>query len=659
VELLNLSSPHGTAWELFLVVVVIIVGPVLMERIRVPGMIGLLVGGCILGPNVLGIASDTTGILNDLGEVGLLYLLFVAGLELDLGVFAKYRNQAITFALLTFAIPLTFGFLGGLLVDYSIASSILLGSLWASYTLVVYPIIRDKGLGANRAVAVAVAASPIADTLALVVLAIVAGWASGSAGGAELIIQVSLGLVIVAAWCFLVLPRLAAWFFPSIGRPRTLRYVFMLGALLSAAVLSEMVGVEAIVGTFFAGLGLNRFAPNGGEFMERIEFFGSALLIPMFLVSVGTVIDPVVLVRPSTIALAAVFVAACAGGKLVAAVLCRPLFRFTWDEVGAMFGLSVAQAAATLAATAVGLEVGLFSTSTVNAVMFVIVVTLVMASISAERFGSRIPKPEIDTSRLGRSVVVHLDTAIDAPTIVRVTGRLAASDGGLVHPVLIVTDGDTPPSDELLAGIHAELQGSTIDADLRVVHDRSIRDGLIHQSRSHAASLLVMPLSTTFGPTWKAAITEIVSASPVPTILLRAGATRPERALLVLQGAQATQVSNASVLAVQIARRLRSKDMPLVVVVTAGLHPNLAVDLPDDAQVVEVDDALAWFRANGGPADEMILPGGRQGTLATGRLLRLAGSTGSTVLVATDPDSAAVGRRAADSLGLVTRAVTV
>jgi Kef-type K+ transport system membrane component KefB len=656
VELLNLSSPHGTAWELLLVVLVIIAGPILMERIRVPGMVGLLIGGCLLGPNVLGIASDTAGILNDLGEVGLLYLLFVAGLELDLGVFAKYRNQALIYALLTFAIPLTLGFLGGLLVDYSIASSILLGSLWASYTLVVYPIIRDKGLGANRAVAVAVAASPIADTLALVVLAIVAGWASGSAGGVELITQVSLGLVIVAAWCFVLLPRLAAWFFPGIGRPRTLRYVFMLGALLSAAVLSEMVGVEAIVGTFFAGLGLNRFAPNGGDFMERIEFFGSALLIPMFLVSVGTVIDPVVLVRPSTIALAAVFVTACAGGKLIAAVLCRPLFRFTWDEVGAMFGLSVAQAAATLAATAVGLEVGLFSTSTVNAVMFVIVVTLVLASVSAERYGSRIPKPEIDTSRLGRSVVVHLDTAIDAPTIVRVTGRLAASDGGLLHPVLVVADGDLPPTEELLAGIHAELAGSTVDADLQVVHDRSMRDGLIHQTRGYGASMLVVPLSTSFGPTWKSALSEIVSAAAVPTILLRAGATAPARIVLALQGTQATQESNASTLALQVARRLCSKEVPLVVVVTDPLHPALAADLPDGVEVVQVANAVDWYREEGGPSDELVLPGGRHGAIAARRLLRLAGSTGSTVLVAADPDSVPVGRRAADSLGLVTRA---
>jgi hypothetical protein len=190
-----------------------------------------------------------------------------------------------------------------------------------------------------------------------------------------------------------------------------------------------------------------------------------------------------------------------------------------------------------------------------------------------------------------------------------------------------------------------------------VVHDRSVRDGLIHQTRSQAASLLVVPLSTSYGPTWKAAVNEIVAASSVPTILLRAGATRPQRVVVVLQGTQATQVSNASLLAVQVARRLRSKDVPLVAVVTDPLHPELAADLPDDVEVVVVPSALDWYREQGGPADELVLPGGRQGTVATGRLLRLAGSTGSTVLVAADPDSVPVGRRAADSLGLVTRTI--
>ena len=142
--------------------------------------------------------------------------------------------------------------------------------------------------------------------------------------------------------------------------------------------------------------------------MERIEFFGSALLIPCFLVSIGTVIDPAVLIDPGTLGLAGVFVLACIGGKALAAVLCKPLFHYTSAEVGVVFGLSVAQAAATLAATFVGLEIGLFTTSTVNAVMIVIVVSLILASVFATRSGAKMPKPEMDTTRFGRVVLANV-----------------------------------------------------------------------------------------------------------------------------------------------------------------------------------------------------------------------------------------------------------
>ena len=212
-----------------------------------------------------------------------------------------------------------------------------------------------------------------------------------------------------------MLPTIARWFFRTIGTQRTLRYVFMLAALLSSGVVAEVVGIESIVGAFFCGLALNRLVPNEGEFMERIEFFGSALLIPCFLVSIGTVIDPAVLVDPGTLGLAGVFVIACIGGKAIAALACRPLFHYTSAEVGVVFGLSVAQAAATLAATFVGLEIGLFTTSTVNAVMIVVVVSLILASVFATRSGAKMPKPAADTTRFGRVVLANVGVPEDAP----------------------------------------------------------------------------------------------------------------------------------------------------------------------------------------------------------------------------------------------------
>jgi hypothetical protein len=393
--------------------------------------------------------------------------------------------------------------------------------------------------------------------------------------------------------------------------------------------------------------------------MERIEFFGSALLIPAFLISVGTIIDPAVMIQPATLGLAAVFITTCVGGKLLAALACRPLFRFTWPEVGAMFGLSVAQAAATLAATFVGLELGLFTTTTVNAVMFVIVVTLLFASLAAERFGDQIEKPEIDTSRLGRNVLVNLDSGPDARAIVRITRRLAASDGGLVDPVLVVVDGAAKPSQEMIDSIDEVLEVAAVDAELRVVHDRTLAAAFTHQVMSQGSSLLVVPTSgasdgiATAGTTWKFALGEIAAASPVPTLLLQPGGSRPERIVVALQGSQATRWSNPAVLALEVGRRLRSHDVSMLVVASAELDAALAESVPSDVEVVIASDVVGWWRANGSPADEVILPGGRIAALATGRMLRLAATSGATVIVAADPDSAPLMQRAADSLAVV------
>ncbi len=541
MQLLNLHEPAGTAWQLFVVVVVIIAAPVIVERVRIPGLIGLLAGGCIIGPQVLGIVSDTTGVLHELGEVGLLYLMFLAGLELDLNVFARYRNRAIGFMALTYSAPQILGTIGGLIVGYSVAGSVLLGSLFASFTLVAYPIVRNMGLAGNPAVAATVGATVLTDTLALVVLAFISGSTTGDANGVELILQVVLGLAILIGFTFGILPPVARWFFRGIGQPRTLRYVFMLAALLSAAVVAEVVGIEGIVGAFFCGLALNRMVPNEGEFMERIEFFGSSLLIPTFLVSIGTVIDPAVLVDPGTLGLAGVFVVACVGGKLLAAALCRPLFGYTRPEFGVVFGLSVAQAAATLAATFVGLQIGLFTSSTVNAVMIVVVVTLILASVFATRFGAQMPKPAVDTTRIGRMVVAHVAGVDDIAGVIGVAAAIAGADVGVVRPTYVVADGEDDPSEDLEQQVDREITRLALDAELEVRHDRAVTDGLLHAAGSHHASLIVVPaMSQSWLPALLGAGQHgLVAASEVPVALVRSGTARPNRVVLALGSTQA------------------------------------------------------------------------------------------------------------------------
>jgi len=590
------------------------------------------------------------GVVHALGELGLLYLMFVAGLELDFTVFARYRRQAAIFSFLTFTIPLGLGALGGFLVGYGAAASLLLGSLFASYTLVVYPIVRNLGLSANGAVATTVGATVLTDTLALVVLAGVAGSASGDAGGLELASQIGLGLAILGAFCFVVLPRVARWFFAGVGASRVLRYGFVLACLLAGGVLAETIGIEPIVGAFFAGLALNRLVPNEGEFMERIEFFGSALLVPIFLVSVGTIIDPAVLVDPETLGVAGIFTVACVGGKLIAAVLCRPLFRFTGAEVGVVFGLSVAQAAATLAATFVGLQIGLFTTTTVNAVMIVIVVSLVAASTAAQRFGRAVPTPAADTTRIGRCVLTHVDDPADVPEVLGIAARVAGQDAGIVRPVAIVADGHPRPDAELLHVTEASITKLGLDAEVDIRHDRGVHDGILHAAGSFDASLLVLAAET---QSWLPTLLgsgqhALVVASPVPTVLVRPGTAPMTRVVLALAPTQARRPTSAAFVAARLAVRLAaSGGGPLVVVAPGALQEELAAMLTRSERVAA--SPVEWVREHAAAGDLVVAPGGRNGALTTARVSKAAMLRGCGFAVAADRESVSL----TEQIGLV------
>jgi Kef-type K+ transport system membrane component KefB len=654
VELLHLTSPEGTAWQLLVAVVVIIVAPWLSERVHIPGLVGLLIGGMLIGPNVLDVVQSSTGIVKELGDIGLLYLMFLAGLDLDLAVFRRYRNHAVVFALITFALPMVLGLVTGKILGYHLDSSILLGSLFASHTLVSYGVIRALGLATNRAVATAVGATVITDTMALIVLAVVSGTTTGEASGGELAAQIVVGMAILLAFCFGALPPLSRWFFRTLGHERTLRYVYVLAALLAAGSLAEIVGIEPIVGAFFAGLALNRLVPNEGEFMERIEFYGSSLLIPMFLVSVGTVIDPKVVVDLGTLGVASVFAVACIGGKLVASLSTKPLFHYSWDEVGVTFSLTVAQAAATLAATFVGLKIGLLDTSAVNAIMIVIILSLVASSISARRFGGRIPRPPTDVRRLGRSVLVHIEDPADVRATLQVASHLVTTDGGVLRPIVIVSDGQVAPEAEALELAARAIARLGLDADVEVRYDRSVRDGLLHGVASHNCSFVVVPAATeSWLPTLLGASQHaLVAESPVPVALVRTGTEHARRVVLALSPSQARRPRSATQQAIQVAARMHRGGFERLVVADGAPAEGLLRPLGE----VKVVDAVAaaWIESNGRASDLLVVPGGRNGALATARAAKQAGRRGMTIAVVADARSVSAMDAAGQGLGLVT-----
>jgi Kef-type K+ transport system membrane component KefB len=459
-----IQAPSGTALEFFVLFAVILLGPIVVARFRLPGLIGLVLGGFAVGPHGLNLVHAGNETVPELGHLGLLYLMFVAGLELDLQVLKAHRRSAVALGLLAFAIPFTLGAGVGLLLGWSVAATCLLGALLSSHTLLVYPRLRHAGLGDNPAVASAVGATVLTDTLALVVLALVAGSETGSGSPAIVIGEIVLGFFVLTVVAVFVLSRVVDLALRRWGADPVARYLAIVVALLFMAMLSQIFGIEGIVGAFFAGIALNALVPNEGPSMERLEFFGNAVFVPVFLVSIGLLLDPTVMFEGSVLGLAGLICGAALGGKALACWIAGSMQRATPAERLAMYVLTAPQAAATLAITIVGFEIGVFGTSVVNAVLVLILVSIVVAALLTERVVALVPPQTERAPRLGEKVV--LVTAGDGPSenAVRAASLLARPDGG--HGEVVVARAPTDPAPHL-ADVARRVVRSGLDGRVR------------------------------------------------------------------------------------------------------------------------------------------------------------------------------------------------
>jgi Kef-type K+ transport system membrane component KefB len=551
--LVEVSSPKGAPWEFLVVFATLLLGPVLVQRARIPGIIGLLLGGYVIGPHGLGVIGAGNDTLPDLGQLGLLYLMFVAGVELDLNLLRRYRRSAVVFGLLTFAFPMVLGSAVGLGLGWEVEAAILLGSLLASHTLITYPTVRDAGLASDPAVATVVGSTVLTDTLALVVLAGVAGSVGGGRSGIEVAVQVGVGLAVLIAYSLLVLPLLAGWAFRRLGAERSVRYVVAITAFLSAATVAELFGIEGIVGAFFAGLALNRLVPNEGQLMDRIGFFGGAVFIPVFLVSVGLILDPAVMVKAETLELAGLFVVACLGGKVLAALLSARLLGFSRPQAGLLFSLSAAQAAATLAATVIGFQLGLFDSSVVNAVLVVILVSVLASTLVGARASERLPAREHGPQPLGMRVVVGVGDPEPAGGALSIAVRIARADGGVVHPVLVV-----PESAPIATKAVRERFGQVIaavgaDGLPSTIVDRSVLHGALRAAAAVEATLVLVAEPAAVDPS-QPGVDERVGAQlhTTPVAVVRGNVDRLGVVRTLLDG----EDDDASSVAAEMARRV-------------------------------------------------------------------------------------------------------
>lgn len=385
---LHFSLPLKDPVLIFSVVLfIILLAPIVLRKFRIPSIIGLILAGVAIGPHGFNlIARDSS--IQLFGTVGLLYIMFLAGLELDLNEFKRSRNHSLLFGALTFSFPFILGIWAcHYLLHFSMVSSVLIASMFSTHTLVAYPLASKLGITKNQAVTIAVGGTIITDTVVLLILAVITGSTNGSLNSAFWM-KLGISLAVFVAIVFFVFPLIGRWFFKNIKGDSVSEYIFVLAMVFLAGFLAEAAGVEAIIGAFFAGLALNRLIPHTSPIMNRIDFVGNALFIPFFLISVGMLVDLRILLQgPTALIVAATLTVVAFTGKWLAAFVTQKVFRFSVVQRNVIFGLTSSHAAATLAVILIGYNIGLVNDSVLNGTVILILITCLVSSFITENSG--------------------------------------------------------------------------------------------------------------------------------------------------------------------------------------------------------------------------------------------------------------------------------
>ncbi len=350
----------------------------------------------VIGPHGLFLIQKNSAV-NLFSTIGLLYIMFIAGLELDMNEFNKHKYKSLIFGFFTFIFPIAIGFpVCYFLLHYELNTSLLIASMFATHTLIAYPIVNRLGIVKNQAVAITVGGTILTDTAVLIILAIISGTAKGQTT-TDLWVRLSVSIMLFSIFVFFVIPRIASWFFRRLEDEKNAHFIFVLLVVFATAFIAEMAGLEPIIGAFAAGLTLNRLIPHTSSLMNRIEFVGNALFIPFFLISVGMLIDFKVLTNgPQALIVAFTLTVVALIGKWVAAQVSGRLFHYSKEQRNLMFGLSSAHAAATLAVILVGYNLGIINDHVLNGTIVLILITCVIASFVTEK--------------AGKEVVLHMDS---------------------------------------------------------------------------------------------------------------------------------------------------------------------------------------------------------------------------------------------------------
>ena len=496
-------------WIFLLVLLIILFAPILLNKLRIPHIIGMILAGLVIGEHGFNIlVRDSSFEL--FGKVGLYYIMFLAGLEMNMGDFKKNRGKAVMLGLLAFVIPIGIGLVTNMmLLKYSLVTSILLASMYASHTLVAYPIVIRYGVSRHRSVSIAVGGTAVTDTLTLLVLAVVGGLFKGESGGLFwlwlLIKVVFLGALIMYSF-----PRIGRWFFRRYD-DNVMQFIFVLAMVFLGAGLMEFVGMEGILGAFLAGLVLNRLIPHVSPLMNHLEFVGNALFIPYFLIGVGMLIDiHVIFGQGDALKVAAVMIVVALVGKWIASWLTQKIYKMAPIERELMFGLSNAQAAATLAAVLVGYNIilpngeRLLNEDVLNGTVLLILVTCVVSSFITERAARKIAMCEahLEEERTVEAERILIPVANPDTIEYLMNLSLLIRDTKQKDNLLalnVINDNNTSEGLELRGKRYLEKAAmitASADVPLRQItrYDLNIASGIIHTAKEYEVTDVIIGL---------------------------------------------------------------------------------------------------------------------------------------------------------------------
>ncbi len=632
------SSPVTDPVGVFLVIMAImLVAPLVFERFRLPGIVGLILAGVLVGPNGLGVLQrDST--IELLGTVGLLFLMFMAGLETSLDDLKLNADKAIMFGGATFGIPMIMGIAAFLLLGYDWLAAILVASCFASHTLLALPVVSKLGIMRSRVVTVTLGGTLITNVLALLVLAVV--------------VKAHQGDLTLSFWLFLIpsltiytfatlwgVPRVGRWFFRRFGHDEGAEFLFVVATLFVVSYAARQIEVEPIIGAFLAGIAITQLIPQLSPLMNRIQFIGNTLFVPFFLISVGMLVNPAVLIQEQqSLLVAGVMVVVAILAKLIPAWSCGKLFGYGMPSIMTMFGLSVAQAASTLAAITVAYNIELVDQATVNGTIVMILVTCLLSPWVTDRWGRKVKTTAAEPQKNSRQIADGPDQPAKYRILVPVANPstednllqlgvlLAKQSEGMLLPLHVLIDQAGPISaDEQLR--QEQLLATAEDiahAAVTPVHtigrvDDSIDKGILRAAQENHASLIICG--------WKghsnyrdnffgSVIDNVVRRSPMPVLVSRF--TNPlkttKRVLLAIAdtGYDHRHIKETLALTNTLANELKAP-LELVQVTPSNYRSPSSIDIPEPFDDIAVQQVRGNF---------------------VGRILQMVGTDDLLVLVA-------------------------